>query len=73
MLKVDTIRKLTFEEIPLNNTHYRRGQLLIVVWKDENDQYFSLTIAIVEKKTKDSWRWFMNLLLEDIRDIRTNK
>ena len=42
------------------------GQLLIVVGRDPNDQYFPLAFAIVETETKKSWRWFLTLLLEDI-------
>ncbi|MCI01969.1 hypothetical protein A2U01_0022999, partial [Trifolium medium] len=42
------------------------GQLLIVVGKDPNDQYFPLAFRVIETETKDSWRWFLKLLMEDI-------
>ena len=32
-----------------------------------------ITFAVVETKTKETWRQFMNLLLEDIGDVETNK
>jgi hypothetical protein len=42
------------------------GILLIAVGRDANDQYFPLGFGVVENETKDSWRWFLTLLLEDI-------
>ena len=47
------------------NGIYNR-QLLVVVVRDPNDQYFPLAIAVVESKTKESWLWFLTILLEDI-------
>ncbi|RDX79653.1 hypothetical protein CR513_39905, partial [Mucuna pruriens] len=47
--------------------------MLIIVARDANDQYFPLDFAVIETKTKESWRWFITLLLEDIEDIATNK
>nr|KYP41869.1 hypothetical protein KK1_036747 [Cajanus cajan] len=49
------------------------GQLLIVIGRDPNDQYFPLAFVVVETETKDSWRWFLNLLLENIGDVQTKK
>jgi hypothetical protein len=42
------------------------GQLLIAVGRDANDQYYPLAFGVVENETKESWRWFLTLLLEDI-------
>ncbi|KAK2410603.1 hypothetical protein QL285_045960 [Trifolium repens] len=42
------------------------GQLLIVVGRDPNDQYFPLAFGVVETETKESWRWFLQLLMEDL-------
>ena len=44
------------------------GQLMCVVSRDPNDEYFPFAYAIVEAETKDSWTWFLNLLLTDIGD-----
>ncbi|RDY11272.1 hypothetical protein CR513_04098, partial [Mucuna pruriens] len=41
-------------------------QMLIVVGRDANDQYFPLAFVVVETKTKESWIWFLTLLLENI-------
>ena len=49
------------------------GQLLVAVGRDPNDQYFPLAFAVVETECKDSWRWFLSLLLDDIGDISTNR
>jgi hypothetical protein len=42
------------------------GQLLIAVGRDPNDCYFPLAFGVVETETKESWRWFLQLLMEDL-------
>ena len=42
------------------------GQLIIVVCKDLNEEYFPLAYAVLEAETKDYWTWFIILLLVDI-------
>ncbi|XP_058763697.1 uncharacterized protein LOC131637122 [Vicia villosa] len=42
------------------------GQLLIVVGRDPNDQYFPLAFGVVVTETKETWRWFIDLLMGDI-------
>ena len=49
------------------------GQLLVAVGRDLNDQYFPLAFAVVENECKETWRWFLTLLLEDIGDIQSNR
>ncbi|KAK9987406.1 hypothetical protein SO802_032357 [Lithocarpus litseifolius] len=44
------------------------GQLMCVVGRDPNDEYFPFAYAVVEVETKDSWTWFLNLLFADIGD-----
>ena len=59
--------------IGLDGCHLKNkygGQLLIAVGRDPNDQYLPLAFAVVESETKDTWSWFMKLLLEDIGDQR---
>ncbi|XP_058756746.1 uncharacterized protein LOC131629959 [Vicia villosa] len=46
------------------------GQLLIAVARDPNDQYYPLAFGVVETETKERWRWFMQLLMEDIGSER---
>lgn len=46
------------------------GILLIAVGRDPNDQYFPLAFGVVEMETKDSWKWFLDLLLRDIGEYR---
>ncbi|XP_052723721.1 uncharacterized protein LOC108344539 [Vigna angularis] len=45
------------------------GQLLVAMGRDPNDQYFPLAFAVVENECKESWRWFLTLLLDDIGGI----
>ncbi|WJX90242.1 hypothetical protein P8452_72159 [Trifolium repens] len=33
---------------------------------DPNDQYFPLAFGVVETETKESWKWFIELLMKDI-------
>ncbi|XP_058751316.1 uncharacterized protein LOC131624382 [Vicia villosa] len=42
------------------------GQLLIAVGRDPNDQYFPLAFGVVETETKETWKWFIDLLMGDI-------
>ena len=44
------------------------GQLMCAVGRDPNDEYFPFAYAVVEAETKDTWTWFLNLLLADIGD-----
>ena len=44
------------------------GQLMVAIARDPNEKYFPLVVAVVEAETKDSWIWFINLLLADISD-----
>jgi len=42
------------------------GELLTVVGRDGNDQMLPIAYAVVEVENKDSWTWFLELLIEDI-------
>ena len=42
------------------------GQLMDAVGRDENNQIYPIAYAVVEAETKDSWEWFLHLLLEDL-------
>ena len=39
---------------------------MIAVGRDANDQYYPLAFGVVEVENKESWGWFLTLLLEDI-------
>lgn len=45
------------------------GQLIAAVGKDGNDQIYPIAYAVVESETRDSWKWFLDLLLEDLNSI----
>ncbi|GAU47619.1 hypothetical protein TSUD_90240 [Trifolium subterraneum] len=49
------------------------GQLLTAVGKDGNNQMMPIAFAIVEAETKDSWSWFIDLLLEDLNGFQYKK
>ncbi|WVZ23366.1 hypothetical protein V8G54_001910 [Vigna mungo] len=42
------------------------GELLTAVARDANDQMLPLAYAIVEVENKDTWTWFLELLIEDL-------
>ena len=46
------------------------GQLLIAVGRDPNDQYLPIAFAVAETESKETWRWFLTNLLDDIGDSR---
>ncbi|KAL4286851.1 hypothetical protein AHAS_Ahas19G0127500 [Arachis hypogaea] len=48
-------------------------QLMVAVGRDPNDNYFPIAVAIVEAETRDSWGWFINLLLDDIGYVSRRK
>ncbi|KAH7839403.1 hypothetical protein Vadar_003713 [Vaccinium darrowii] len=47
------------------------GILLAAVGRDPNEEYFPLAFAVVEAENKDSWMWFISLLLDDVGSDRT--
>jgi len=42
------------------------GELLTTVGRDGNDQMLQLCFALVEVENKETWTWFMELLIEDL-------
>ncbi|WVZ06131.1 hypothetical protein V8G54_019477 [Vigna mungo] len=55
--------------IGVNGFHLKTtygGQLLVAVGRDPNDQYFPLAFVVVENECKETWRWFLSQLLDDI-------
>lgn len=46
------------------------GQLIAAVGKDGNNQMIPIAYAVVEAETKDSWQWFLDLLLEDLNNVQ---
>ncbi|CAI9292586.1 unnamed protein product [Lactuca saligna] len=43
-----------------------RGELLTAVGRDANNQMYPLAWAVVPVENKETWMWFIDLLLEDI-------
>jgi len=46
------------------------GKLLTVVGRDPNDQMLPLAYVVVHVECKDSWSWFLQLLIKDIGGIK---
>ncbi|XP_027936312.1 uncharacterized protein LOC114191341 [Vigna unguiculata] len=42
------------------------GELLTAVARDANDQMFPLAYAIVEVENKETWKWFLEILVDDL-------
>jgi len=42
------------------------GELLTNVGRDGNDQMLPLAYAVVEVKNKETWTWFLDLMIEDL-------
>jgi len=42
------------------------GELLTAVGRDGNDQMLPLAYAVVEVENKETWTWFLDLMIEDL-------
>ena len=42
------------------------GQVLTAVGKDGNENIFPIAYAVVESETKETWCWFLEILIQDI-------
>ncbi|XP_052736643.1 uncharacterized protein LOC128197854 [Vigna angularis] len=42
------------------------GELLTIVGRDENEQILPIAYVVVEVENKDSWTWFLELLIADL-------
>ena len=49
------------------------GQMFNAIGRDENDNIYPLAQAIVENENKDSWNWFIQLLLSDLEKSKDTK
>ena len=59
--------------ISLDACHLRgflKEQLLVAVGIDGNDGMYPIAFVVREGETKDSWSWFLELLLVDIGTVR---
>jgi len=43
-----------------------KGQLLVVVAKDANNQMLPIAWSVVEYENKNTWAWFLKLLIKDL-------
>ena len=48
------------------------GQILSAVGIDANNQMFPIAYAVVESECKDSWSWFIDLLMKDLQIVNTH-
>ncbi|XP_016200220.1 uncharacterized protein LOC107641235 [Arachis ipaensis] len=51
---------------------YYGGQLLIAVAQDANNQFYVVAYGVAKSETKESWKWFLTLLEEDLGDVQTH-
>lgn len=45
---------------------YYGGQLLTAIGRDPNDQMLPIAYAVVESECKESWAWFLEILVNDL-------
>ncbi|XP_020975908.1 uncharacterized protein LOC110270817 [Arachis ipaensis] len=51
---------------------YYGGQLLTAVAQDANNQFYVVAYGVASYGTKESWKWFLTLLQEDLGDVQTH-
>ncbi|CAI9271593.1 unnamed protein product [Lactuca saligna] len=49
-----------------NYAVFKGGELLAAIGRDSNNQMYPLAWAVVSVENKETWKWFLDLLLEDI-------
>ncbi|GAU44905.1 hypothetical protein TSUD_400570 [Trifolium subterraneum] len=50
---------------------YYGGQILAAIGRDPNDQMLPIAFAVVEGETKETWKWFLELLTNDLGGTRS--
>ncbi|CAI9279914.1 unnamed protein product [Lactuca saligna] len=45
---------------------HERGQLLSAIGRDANNHIYPIAWAVVSVESKETWKWFINLLIEDL-------
>ncbi|XP_020992587.2 uncharacterized protein LOC107479903 [Arachis duranensis] len=48
---------------------YHGGQLLSAIAQDANNQFYVVAYAVARSENKESWKWFLTCLQEDIGDV----
>ncbi|KAF7802871.1 uncharacterized protein G2W53_041982 [Senna tora] len=67
-IKVKVQRLPTAKDGTLGPPQFERLYICLdaSIGRDPNDQMLPIAFAVVEAETKDSWSWFLSLLIEDI-------
>ncbi|KAJ9541645.1 hypothetical protein OSB04_028151 [Centaurea solstitialis] len=59
--------KIRVDVMPDGKTYFSKGQLLAAVGRDANNQIYPLAWAVVAVENKETWKWFVDLLVDDIQ------
>ena len=50
-----------------------KGELLVDVGRDVNNNIFPITWCVISLENKENWKWFLDLLIDDLDLVRGNE
>ncbi|KAK8574061.1 hypothetical protein V6N13_097055 [Hibiscus sabdariffa] len=62
----DSDNKAIFHRMYICFDALKKGELLVAIGRDGNNQMFPVAWAVVEGEGKESWKWFLTKLMQDL-------
>ncbi|KAK8605627.1 hypothetical protein V6N13_102403 [Hibiscus sabdariffa] len=62
----DSDNKVIFHRMYICFDALKKGELLVAIGRDGNNQMFPVAWVVVEGEGKESWKWFLTKLMQDL-------